>query len=184
MSKLRFELIIIWFRGEGRPHTNTHTHTHTLTQWHYSPSGTLVPHSLSPFCSILHSRAPPSHISGLSNSKKITGHICHIQYPTWNVGLQQITSLFFICKFFNVEKCKDMKHSLSLIFLEILGTSCNKNSKFMFLKSYSNTDWASNICFGKTLFLISGMIKFIITLNSYEHFHNYLTILNYVKVRK
>ena len=127
-----------------------------------------VPHSFSPFCSILHSRATPWHILGLPNSKKITGHTSHIQYPTWKSGLQQITQLFFICKFSNVEKYRDIKYSLSLIFQDFLGTSCNKNSQFISLKSYSNTDWAFNICFWKTLFLISRTIKFIITLNSWN----------------
>jgi len=76
---------------------------------------------------------------------KVCSHICHIQYPTWNAGLQQISSLFSICEFFNVEKCKDIKYFLSLIFQDILGTSCNIKSQFISLNSYSNTDWTFNM---------------------------------------
>ena len=130
------ELNIIWLTAGGGPHKHKHTHTYSGVP---QPFRHIGPHSLSPFCSIHLSRTPPSQISGLSNSKT-AGHICHIQYPTWNDRLQQIASLFSICEFFNVEKCKDIKYFLSLIFQDILGTSCNTKSKFISLNSYSNTD--------------------------------------------
>ena len=124
MYNMRFELNIIWFAWKGRPHK------HTLTQWCYSPSGTLARHSITPFCSILHhSTAPTSNISGLSSSKKIAGHICHTQYPTSNVLLQEI-SFFLISKFFNFQKCKNIKYSLFLIFQDILDTSYNTVSSY------------------------------------------------------
>ena len=103
---MRFETNIIWFARKGRPHI------HILAKLNYSLSGMLVHHNLSPIWSILHhSTATLSHISGLSYSKKFAGHSCHIEYPTSNVGLQQI-SLFFIPKSFNVEKFKNIKYSL------------------------------------------------------------------------
>ena len=100
-------MLLIWFTGEGRPHKLT------LTQWHYSSSGTLVRYRLSPFCSILHhSTAQPSHISGLPNSKWFAGHICHMQYPAWNVGMQQI-SLFL---FWNFQCGKMQGHEIHIVF--------------------------------------------------------------------
>ena len=152
---MKFETNIIWFARIGRPHI------HILTKLHYSLSGMLVHHSLSPIWSILHhSTAPPSHISGLSYSKEFAGNSCHTQYPTSNVGLQQI-SMFFIPKFFNVEKCKNIKYCLILIFQYILDTSCNTKCQFIPLNRYSNTDCTFNMCFWRTLYLLSRKIKYL-----------------------
>ena len=95
------------------------------------------------------------------NLEQIAGLTCHIQYLASNFGLQQI-SWYFICKFFNVEKSKYIKYSLFLFFM-IPWSSCNTNSQFISLKRYLNTDWIFNMCFWKTVFLISRTIKFLVT---------------------
>jgi len=46
----------------------------------------------------------------------------------------------FICSFFNVGKCKDLKYSLYFILRDYFGVLCNKNNSFASLKSYLNTD--------------------------------------------
>jgi hypothetical protein len=43
-----------------------------------------------------------------------------------------VTLLFGICEFFNVEKCKDIKYFLTLIFQNILGTFAVKKSVHIF----------------------------------------------------
>ena len=121
---MRFELNIIWFAWKGRPHK------HTLTPWCYSPSGTLARHSITPFCSILHlSTAPTSNISTLSSSKDRRSYM---PYTISNLKcLLQKISFFLISKFFNIEKCKNIKYSLFLIFQDILDTSYNTVSSYL-----------------------------------------------------
>jgi len=46
----------------------------------------------------------------------------------------------FICSFYNVGKCKDLKYSLYFILQDYLDVLCNKNNSVASLKSYLNTD--------------------------------------------
>lgn len=141
MCTFRLEFNTIWFTGEGMAHT--HTHTHMLAIQPLKHVG--LPNCSNPFCSILHFRAPSSHIADLSNSKEVVGQNRH---STWHLGSQHIT---FSCSFVNFEcwKSKDRKHSLHLVFQDFLCVLCNKNNKLMCLKTYSNTDWTNNTQFCK-----------------------------------
>jgi len=159
----------MWFTGEGRPPTHTHTHTHSEVLQPFTDVGR---RQFKPIFSILHSRTPTSQISG--PSKSIKGRRSYMHYTISNLKWWASTDniIVSIREFFSVEKCKDIKYFLSLILQDYLGKSCNTNSQFISMNSFSNTDWAFNMCLKKTLYLISRTIIFIITVHSGTSYEN------------
>jgi len=102
-------------RKTSQTHTHTHTHTHSGA---LQPFRLVGPPQLQPI--LFYPSFQNTTFTDFRPYKlKICSHICHIQYPTSNAGLEKTTIVSHLWNF-------QFKKMQSLIFQDILGTSLIK----------------------------------------------------------
>jgi len=74
-----------------------------------------------------------------------------------------------------MQKTDGRKIRLVVYFQDFLGALCNKNSKFVPLPSYLNTDWANKASLSKTpvFNFLDGKIYSHLKMLQAKHFHDY-----------